>query len=494
MFTSDHRPDSGRLPFLTLPALLVVLAVALMAVGPTTAGAAKHASASATPPTRLYACITRAFKTMNLTTKKARCPRGQFKVSWNIYGPKGSSGTSGTDGAPGAKGETGSAGAAGANGEAGAEGAAGAKGEAGATGSTGAQGAAGADVDLSVPLNLSQSGTTDGVLTANITNASSGARAISVDNAGVGPGVFATTKGNSIWGVVGSISSAAVIGDSSSGEAVVARQNGAVCEMNIGKCNGIGAVVGRHDGEGGYGVRGFVTDPNGAIGVLGQAGISGGTGVGVRGENVNAANPRNAIEGVTNGSGAAIFGQGTTAGQFDGNVVINGNLTVTGTKSGFQIDDPRAPTERTLTHTPVETDALTVVYTGNVTTGDDGRATVELPDYATAIAGEWRYQLTPIGRFGQAIVEHEVDGAGRFVVRTENGGTKVSWSVTGVRSDPQARKHAIVPVKTKPSSEQGTYLDPSLYGAPAAESSVVDVKPATGRDGTVGGRDLPSSP
>ncbi|MEV4423295.1 hypothetical protein AB0L40_25460 [Patulibacter sp. NPDC049589] len=550
MLHHHSRPFSGRLPFLAT-ATLLVLVVGLLLAGPPPAGAAsKGGSKAAAAPTRLYACVTRAFKTMNLTTRKARCPRGQYKVSWNIDGPKGepgSDGPSGTDGATGPQGATGATGAKGDQGATGAVGPAGAKGDTGAkgdpgetgeTGATGATGAigpvgpvgpigltgsvgpigpigpigpvgpagptgpAGADASVSVPLNLTQSGTTDGVLSAKITNTSSGQRAIDVDHQGVGPGVFVNTKGgNSIWGVTGSISAAAVIGDSSSGEAVVARQNGAICEQNIGKCNGIGAVVGRHDGQGGYGVRGFVTDPNGATGVLGQAGISGGTGVGVRGENVNAANDGNAIEGVTNGNGAGIFGQGKstggvftgTAGLFNGNVVINGNLTVTGTKSGFQIDDPRAPTERTLTHTPVETDALTVVYTGNVTTGDDGRATVELPDYATALAGQWRYQLTPIGKFGQAIVQDEVDGDGKFVVRTEHGATKVSWSVTGVRKDPQAQKHAIAPVRTKSATDQGTYLDPSLYGAPATDSSVVDVKPATGEDGKVDGRSLSST-
>jgi hypothetical protein len=67
------------------------------------------------------------------------------------------------------------------------------------------------------------------------------------------------------------------------------------------------------DGEGGYGVRGFITDPNGGIGVLGQAGISGGTGAGARGENVNAASSGNGVEGVTNGSGAGVMGQAPAA-------------------------------------------------------------------------------------------------------------------------------------------------------------------------------------
>ena len=169
--------------------------------------------------------------------------------------------------------------------------------------------------------------------------------------------------------------------------------------MPTNNCSGIGAVVGRNDGPGGYGVRGF-TVAHGATyhgtGVLGQSGISGGNGVALRGENVNAANSDNAVEAITNGGGSALLAQGTQAGTFNGAVTINGDLTVTGTKSGFHIDDPRAPTARTLTHTPVETDQLTVVYTGNVRTDAHGRATVKLPAYATTIAGDWRYGLTPV--------------------------------------------------------------------------------------------------
>ncbi|MGE4425900.1 MAG: hypothetical protein AB7G37_05535 [Solirubrobacteraceae bacterium] len=481
---------------------------------------AKTPAAKAKTPAVLYACVTRGFRTLNLSTKQGRCPRGQSKVAWSVRGPQGSRGGAGTPGAAGIAGPRGERGLTGAQGDRGLVGPigpqglrglvgpAGLRGERGTTGDTGdpgpvgpegpvgpagPQGPAGADADLTVPLTLTQPGDTDGVLSARITNSGSSSRAIDVNHAGVGPGVFVnTTGGNAIWGRTGSISAAAVIGDSSSGEAVVARQNGAICEQNIGKCNGIGAIVGRHDGTGGYGVRGFVTDPNGAIGVLGQAGVSGGTGTGVRGENVNAANPDNAIEGVTNGTGAAIFGQGATAGRFNGNVMINGDLTVTGTKSGFRIDDPRDPTRRTLTHTPVETDELTVVYTGNVTTDGDGRATVTLPGYATTLAGEWRYGLTPIGRFGQVIVEREVDDEGRFVVRSEHGDTKVSWSVTGIRHDPQARRDAIEPVTTKSGPDAGTYLDPSLYDAPKSQATSPALPAATDADGTVGGASLSS--
>lgn len=533
------------------------LAASLLLLLATVAGAAstsrKGSTSTARQPAVLYACVTGGYKTLNMSTKSARCPSGQFKVAWNTSGRRGAAGADGDKGSPGANGSAGAAGAAGAKGDAGATGAPGPKGDQGDVGPKGDSGSpdtplqvleklktvdgagSGLDADLfggflptafqqrvtgscaagtyvravnadgtvtcgtdadspiPVPLDLVQTGTTDGVLTASITNTSSGARAIDVTNAGVGPGVFVNAKGNGLWAVGPTISSAAVIGDSSSGEAVVARQNGAVCEQNVGKCNGIGAIVGRHDGEGGYGVRGFVTDPNGATGVLGQAGISGGTGVGVRGENVNAANSGNAVEGVTNGAGAGIFGQGTLAGKFNGNVVINGDLTVTGVKSGFKIDDPRAPTARTLTHTPVETDELTVTYSGNVRTDGRGNATVKLPDYATTLAGDWRYQLTPVGQFGQVIVGKEVDADGRFVVRSERPRTKVSWTVTGVRHDPQAKRDAIVPVTTKAKQDQRRYLDPALYGASKRQSAQPPVAPATAEDGLVGGRQVASS-
>jgi hypothetical protein len=196
-----------------------------------------------------------------------------------------------------------------------------------------------------------------------------------------------------------------------------------------------------------------------------------GKGVAVRGENVNASNTSNAIEGVTNGSGAAIMGQATLAGLFNGNVHITGNLTVDGTKTGFHIDDPRTPATRTLSQTPVDTDRLSVQYSGNVRTGRDGRARVRLPGYATAIAGDWRYELTPIGSFGQAIVEREV-ADGVFVIRTQHPFTKVSWMVTGIRHDPQALKDPVLPVQEKRGAERGHYLDPSLYGH-SASSAVV---------------------
>ncbi len=158
----------------------------------------------------------------------------------------------------------------------------------------------------STAVEVAHSGIGTGI-SVQLTNPGSGARGIDVTNSGVGPGVFATGSGNAIWGVTTSISSAGVLGDNTFGEAVVGRNRGG---------NGVGAVVGRNDSTG-YGVRGFNTKAG--IGVLGQSGISGGTGVAGRFENVNAASSANALEVFTNGSGLALR---ASAGNTSANIAV----------------------------------------------------------------------------------------------------------------------------------------------------------------------------
>ncbi|WP_435353216.1 beta strand repeat-containing protein [Emticicia sp. SJ17W-69] len=135
-------------------------------------------------------------------------------------------------------------------------------------------------------------------LTVKLTNASNGGRGVDVTHSGVGPGVFATSSGgNGVWGITSSISAAGVIGDNGGGgEAVVGRASHSDPNRDGG---GVGAVVGRNDMMNGYGVRGFVTR-SGAIGVLGQAGISGGVNIAGRFENVNAANTSDVLQVLSN--------------------------------------------------------------------------------------------------------------------------------------------------------------------------------------------------
>lgn len=278
--------------------------------------------------------------------------------------------------------------------------------------------------------------------------ASSGSRGIDVAHAGVGPGVFATTAGNAIWGITSSISSAGVIGDNPFGEAVVGRNNGG---------NGVGAVVGRNDSSG-YGVRGFNTD-NG-YGVLGQAGISGGTGTAGRFENVNAANTSDALQVITNSAG--------NAARFTGNVVVNGDLTVSGTvaKGGgsFKIDHPLDPTNRYLYHSFVESPEMKNIYDGVIKLDANGEAVVQLQDWFEVVNMDFRYQLTSIGAPGPGLyISEEVQG-NKFKIAGGTPGMKVSWMLTGVRHDPYSRAHRIEVDVPKPANERGTYLHPEAYG------------------------------
>lgn len=54
----------------------------------------------------------------------------------------------------------------------------------------------------------------------------------------------------------------------------------------------------------------------------------------------------------------------------------------------------------------------------------------------------------------------------RFVIRTNLGGVKVSWQVTGIRHDPWAETNRFPVEVNKPESELGTFLHPEVYGQP----------------------------
>jgi trimeric autotransporter adhesin len=116
------------------------------------------------------------------------------------------------------------------------------------------------------------------------------------------------------------------------------------------------------------------------------------------------------------------------------------------------------------------------IYNGNVTTNERGLATVVLPDYFEALNADFRYQLTVIGQFAQAIVAKEI-GNGRFTIKTNRPKVKVSWQVTGIRHDAYANAHRIPVTEDKPAGEQGTYLHPDVYGQPA--QSGASARPAS---------------
>jgi hypothetical protein len=236
---------------------------------------------------------------------------------------------------------------------------------------------------------------------------------------GIGTGVegYASSSAAFVQGIYG------VTGGGSSSAGVYGRHSGT-------DGNGIG-VWGAHNGAG-YGVYG--NTPPGGYGVVGSNGGS-------------------------NSSGYA--------GSFNGRVAVIGTLSKGG--GSFRIDHPLDPANKYLSHSFVESPDMMNIYNGNVTTGADGFATVILPDWFEALNRDFRYQLTVIGQFAQAIVAEEIKD-NQFRIQTDQPGVKVSWQVTGIRHDPFAEAYRIPVEEQKTGDERGRDLYPDVYGKTVQDS------------------------
>ena len=103
-----------------------------------------------------------------------------------------------------------------------------------------------------------------------------------------------------------------------------------------------------------------------------------------------------------------------------------------------------------------------------------------LADYFEALNRNFRYQLTVIGQFAQAIVQQEIQH-NRFTIKTSKPSVKVSWQVTGIRHDAYADAYRIPVEEEKPLLEQGHYLHPELFGASEHQAIGAAVsEPSTG--------------
>jgi hypothetical protein len=146
---------------------------------------------------------------------------------------------------------------------------------------------------------------------------------------------------------------------------------------------------------------------------------------------------------------------------------LAGPVTVTGTlnKPGgsFVIDHPTDPEHKYLYHSFVESPDMKNIYDGDVVTDGSGTAVVKMPDWFEALNRDFRYQLTVIGQFAQAIVASKIAN-GQFVIKTDKPGVEVSWQVTGIRQDAWANAHRIPLEVEKAPEDQGHYLHPELYG------------------------------
>ena len=109
------------------------------------------------------------------------------------------------------------------------------------------------------------------------------------------------------------------------------------------------------------------------------------------------------------------------------------------------------------------------IYNGNITTDAEGFAVVKMPGYFSALNRDFRYQLTVVGQFAQAILAEKMHD-NEFRIRTDKPGVEVSWLVTGVRHDAYADAHRIEVETDKPAEEIGYYLHPELFGQPESKS------------------------
>ena len=142
-----------------------------------------------------------------------------------------------------------------------------------------------------------------------------------------------------------------------------------------------------------------------------------------------------------------IAGKTTLQSLQSGNVNVTGNLAVSGTKN-FKIDYPADPENKDLFHASIESDEVLNQYSGNITTDENGTAIVKLPEYIEKINNDFRYQLTVIGQFSQAIISKEISN-NQFEIKTDKPNVKVSWLINAKRNDEYMVKNPFQAVRNK---------------------------------------------
>jgi hypothetical protein len=175
------------------------------------------------------------------------------------------------------------------------------------------------------------------------------------------------------------------------------------------------------------------------------------------------------------GSGATVgVSNRVVLGRTADTVRIPGDLIVVGSVSkgsgSFTIDHPLDPANKTLSHSFVESPDMMNIYNGNIITNARGQAVVVLPAYFDSLNRDFRYQLTVVGQFAQAIIARKVSG-NRFVIRTSKPRVEVSWQVTGIRHDAYADMRRIKVEEDKPEQERGSYLHPEAFTNRTARQS-----------------------
>lgn len=207
---------------------------------------------------------------------------------------------------------------------------------------------------------------------------------------------------------------------------------------------------------------------SGSSASLAVSGTSSGNGIGVAGYSTNGTG----VYGETHtGSAAqaAVYGSNPDgyAGIFFGKVQVTGLIEKPG--GGFKIDHPLDPENKYLVHSFVESPDMKNLYDGTVTTDANGDAEVTLPDWFAALNRDFRYQLTCLGVFAQAIIAEKIKN-NRFKIKTSLPNVEVSWQVTGTRQDAWANQNRLPVEEAKPEGERGFYQNPTAFGQPQERS------------------------
>jgi trimeric autotransporter adhesin len=283
---------------------------------------------------------------------------------------------------------------------------------------------------------------------------------IGVNATGANAGVYGTTTnpaGNGVWGnnpnhtgvygtgIVGVWGRATGYGIFGVSTGTDANADGVHGETSSAGASGV-AGLNRAGGTAIYGA--------GGNGVIGSSGIGGGVGVGA----------------YNSSTGDALFAENQSGGFaafFFGDVDVDGNLSKAG--GSFKIDHPLDPANKYLYHSFVESPDMMDIYNGNVTTDGAGNAVVTMPDWFEALNRDFRYQLTVMGQFAQAIVATKMANHS-FAIKTDKPNVEVSWQLTGVRHDAWADAHRIPVEQMKAEPERGFYMHPELFGADREKS------------------------
>jgi hypothetical protein len=167
------------------------------------------------------------------------------------------------------------------------------------------------------------------------------------------------------------------------------------------------------------------------------------------------------------GDGLDAYAGSGLAGVFKGSVEVTGSISKGG--GSFKIDHPLDPANKYLYHSFVESPDMKNIYDGVVVTDANGNAVVSLPEWFETLNRDFRYQLTVVGQFAQAIVASKVAN-NQFSIKTDKPNVEVSWQVTGIRQDAWANAYRIPVEEQKNARERGHYLHPELYGAPEEAS------------------------